>query len=138
MGNPRAFISFDFDNNEGQKKYFVGQSINSKTPFNIEDWSSKEHLPQKEWENLIEAKIKKCNMLIVLVGKSMSSAIGVNKEIAFAKKHSVPIFGVYVDDANSNSILPIGLQRNRTIEWSWLKIASAVSQMMREGKNIIS
>lgn len=135
MGNPRAFVSFDFDNNSGQKLYFVGQSINSKTPFNIEDWSSKIHLPEKEWEELIHGKINKCNILIVLVGKSMSSATGVVKEISFAKEHNVPVFGIYVDGANSLSNLPTGLQRNRTIEWNWVAIASAIDQCMTEGKN---
>ncbi len=135
MANPRAFISFDFDNNEGQKKYFVGQSINSKTPFNIEDWSSKSALPQSQWENLIHEKINKCNMLIVLVGKSMYSATGVAKEIAFAKELNVPIFGVYVDGANSSYTLPTGLSSNRVIAWEWDKIASAIDQVMKEGKN---
>lgn len=136
MANPRVFISFDFDNNEGHKKYFVGQSINSKTPFNIEDWSSKTHLPQNEWEKLIHDKINKCNIMIVLVGKSMSSALGVVKEIAFAKKHDVPIFGVYVDGANTVSTLPTGLQRNRTVNWNWESIAKAIDQCINEGKNI--
>lgn len=135
MANPRAFISFDFDNNEGQKKYFVGQAVNSKTPFNIQDWSSKSSLPQTQWETLIEEKINKCNMLIVLVGKSMSTATGVKKEIAFAKKNNVPVFGVYVDGAGTTSTLPEGLQRNRVIAWDWKKIASAINQMMGEGKN---
>jgi len=136
MANPRAFISFDFDNNNGEKLYFAGQSKNSKTPFNIEDWSSKEHLPQKEWEELIHAKINKCNMLIVLVGRSMSSANGVVKEISFAKEHNVPIFGIYVDKADSTSNLPAGLQRNRTINWNWESISNAIDQCMTEGKNI--
>jgi hypothetical protein len=135
MANPRAFISFDFDNNEGQKKYFVGQSINSKTPFNIEDWSSKSALPQSQWEKLIHEKINKCNMLIVLVGKSMSSATGVAKEITFAKEHNVPVFGVYVDGANSSSNLPSGLTSGRIVAWEWDKIASAIDQVMKEGKN---
>ncbi len=135
MANPRAFISFDFDNNRGQKVYFVGQSKNSKTPFNIGDWSSKKHLPQKEWEDLIHGKINKCNMLIVLVGKSMSTATGVAKEIAFAKEHNVPVFGVYVDGASATSNLPAGLQRNRTINWNWEKIANVIDQCMTEGKN---
>ena len=30
MANPRAFISFDFDNNETEKKLFAGQAKNSK------------------------------------------------------------------------------------------------------------
>lgn len=135
MANPRAFISFDFDNNEGQKKYFVGQSINSKTPFNIEDWSSKTELPQDEWEKLIHDKINKCNILIVLVGRHMATATGVVKEIAFAKKHNVPVFGIYVDGANSSSNLPDGLTSGRIVPWEWDKIASAINQLMKEGKN---
>ena len=60
MANPRAFISFDFDNNSTERILFVGQIKNSKTPFNIEDWSSKSSLPQSQWEKIIEEKIKKC------------------------------------------------------------------------------
>lgn len=135
MADPRAFISFDFDNNSGEKLYFSGQAKNSRTPFNIEDWSSKTSLPQKEWEELIEGKIKKCNMLIVLVGKKTSTATGVVKEIAFAKSQDVPVFGVYVGGADDKTDLPTGLQRNRTIDWDWKKIANAVDQMMTEGKN---
>jgi hypothetical protein len=135
MADPRAFISFDFDHNHNEKILFAGQSKHSKTPFNIEDWSSKSHLPQNEWEKLIEEKIKKCNMLIVLVGRYMASATGAVKEISFANKHNIPVFGVYVDGANSTSNLPTGLPRNRTINWEWDAIASAISQVMKEGRN---
>lgn len=135
MANPRTFISFDFDNNSTEKLLFVGQAKNSKTPFDIEDWSSKSALPQSQWEKLISEKINKCNILIVLVGKSMSSATGVVKEIAFAKSHNVPVFGVYIDGANSSSTLPSGLISGRVIAWEWDKIASAIDQVMKEGKN---
>lgn len=135
MADPRAFISFDFDHDETEKNLFVGQSKNSKTPFSIEDWSSKSSLPQSEWEKLIKGKINKCNMLIVLSGQTMASATGVSKEITMAKDRDVPVFGVYVDGANSSSNLPKGLARNRTISWKWDDIASAIDQMMGEGKN---
>lgn len=135
MADPRAFISFDFDNNKTEKDLFAGQAKNSRTPFNIEDWSSKTHLPQREWEKLINEKINKCNMLIVLVGKKTYTATGVEKEISFAKANNVPVFGVYVDGANTATSLPDGLQRNRTISWDWEEIADAVDQCMKEGKN---
>lgn len=135
MADPRAFISFDFDHNETDKTLFVGQSKNSKTPFSIQDWSAKSSMPQSEWEAIVKEKINKCNMLIVLVGKTMASATGVAKEIAMAKEQDVPVFGIYVDGANSSSNLPTGLQRNRTIAWEWDKIASAITQVMTEGKN---
>lgn len=135
MTNPRAFISFDFDNNETERNLFVGQSRNSNTPFNIEDWSCKETLPQRQWEDLINAKINKCNMLIVLVGRRTYTAKGVAKEIAFAHDNNVPVFGVYIDGANSSTSLPSGLPSNRVIDWDWRSIASAINQVMNEKKN---
>lgn len=136
MADPRAFISFDFDHNEDERILFVGQCKNEKTPINIQDWSSKSALPQSIWEAQIEEKIKKCNMLIVLVGKHMASANGVTKEIKMAIKNNIPVFGVYVGGANENSKLPEGLRRNRTIKWTWNGIAGAINQMMQEGKNL--
>jgi len=135
MADPRAFISFDFDHNLNEKILFVGQIKNSRTPFSVADWSSKEDLPQAEWEKLLKAKIGKCHLMIVLVGKSMGSATGVAKEIRFANDQDVPFFGVYVDGAGASTTLPTGLARNRTIAWDWGKIAAAVDQMMGEGKN---
>jgi hypothetical protein len=135
MADPRAFISFDFDHNETSRMLFVGQAKNSKTPFAIQDWSSKSALAEHLWEDSISGKIGKCNLVIVLVGTTMASATGVAKELAMAKKQNVPIFGVYVDGANSTANLPTGLARNRTISWTWDGIAAAVTQMMGEGKN---
>jgi hypothetical protein len=135
MADPRAFISFDFDNNSGEKLYFAGQIKNPRTPFNASDWSSKRHLPEKEWEDLIDSKINVCNVLIVLVGKQTYNATGVKKEIGFAKKNNVPIIGVYVGGADSSTALPEGLARSRVIIWGWDEIKLAIDQAMREGKN---
>jgi hypothetical protein len=135
MADPRAYISYDYDNNETEKMLFSGQAKNSKTPFAIQDWSQKSLLPQSQWEALAKDKISKCNMLIVLVGKRTAYATGVVKEIAMAKLCNVPVFGVYVGGANTETDLPAGLQRNRTISWGWDDIAGAISQMMIEGKN---
>lgn len=135
MADPRAFISFDFDHNGTEKMLFVGQGQNSKTPFSIADWSAKSSMPQSQWEEIVKGKINKCNMVIVLSGKTMASATGVAKEITMAKDQNVPVFGIYVGGANTTSNLPSGLARNRTIAWKWDSIASAIDQMMTEGKN---
>ncbi|HDR6299962.1 TPA: TIR domain-containing protein [Bacillus cereus] len=136
MSDPRAFISFDFDHNALQKNLFVGQSKNSKTPFSIQDWSAKSAMPQNEWEAIVEEKIKKTNMVIVLVGRYMASAVGVKKEIKMAKNNNIPVFGVYVDSANLYSNLPDGLLRSRVVKWDWEKIAGKIDEMMIQGKNI--
>ncbi|WP_429948445.1 TIR domain-containing protein [Enterococcus sp. AZ101] len=135
MSTPRAFISFDFDHNEGNKLYFMGQAKNSRTPFSIHDWSAKSAMPEWQWEQIVEDKIKKCNMVIVLVGRYMASAVGVKKEIEMAARNNVPVFGVYVDNANYLSNLPVGLPRSRVINWEWVKIADKIDDMMKQGKN---
>lgn len=112
--DPRAFVSFDYDNNLTEKILFVGQIKNSRTPFNAQDWSSKTTLPQTQWERLLNEKIGKCHLMIVLVRTSMWSATGVAKEITFAKDQDVRFFGAYVDGAGTNSALPMGLARKRT------------------------
>ncbi len=125
MPDPRAFISFDYDHNQNEKVLFVGQAKNSRTPFSIQDWSAKSPMPDSQWQAIVKEKVNKCNMVIVLVGKYMATASGVDKEIRFAKDQNVPFFGVYVGGANTGSNLPTGLPRNRTIAWDWDEIASA-------------
>ena len=127
MSAPRTFISFDFDNNAGHKLLFVGQARNSRSPFNIADWSSKEHLPQMSWERLISEKISRCDLMIVLVGRQTAYASGVAKEIRFAAAHNIPVFGVYVDGANTMTPLPAGLPRNMVTTWNWDNIAHAIN-----------
>src|SRR6266480_6822493 len=138
MAKPRAFISFDFDHNEREKNLLVGQGKLPDTPWEIADWSSKEALAQSKWEEIIKNKINKCNMVIVLVGRHMASATGAAKEIKMAKVQNVPVFGVYVDDANTQSTLPEGLDRNRTIAWTWPNVDATVKKRMKEGKNAVS
>ena len=136
MAHPRAFVSFDFDYDETSRRLFVGQAKeDSPTPFVVQDWSSKSDLPQDEWEEIIEDKINRCHLMIVLVGRHMGSATGVAKEIQFAKDGDVPLFGVYVDGAGTSSALPIGLARKRVTSWTWDGIADRIDQMMDEGKN---
>ncbi len=136
MADPRAFISFDFDHNLTEKNLFAGQcKEKSPTPFVAADWSSKSALPQAEWEKQIKAKVNSCHVLIVLVGKTMATATGVAKEIQFAKDQNVPVFGVYVDGAGADSAIPTGLQRNRTVSWTWENVGRVIDQGMREGKN---
>jgi hypothetical protein len=48
MADSRAFISFDFNHDSDQRVLFAGQSKHSKTPFSIQDWSSKEELAAEQ------------------------------------------------------------------------------------------
>jgi len=134
MAVPRAFISFDFEHNQQHKNLFAGQGKHTGTPWEIADWSSKEALQQSNWEEIIKDKISRCDMIIVLVGRYMTSAIEVAKEIKLAKQQSIPVFGVYIDGANTLSPLPEGLARNHTIAWTWPNVTAMVEKTVKERK----
>jgi hypothetical protein len=132
----RAFISFDFDHDLVQKNLFAGQcSKHSPTPFSAEDWSSKESLPPKQWESLIFEKIGRCHMMFVLVSPTAYKASGIAKEIQMAIDQKVPLIGVYIAGAGTETPLPKGLGRDRTVPWAWKKIAAEVERVVATAAN---
>jgi hypothetical protein len=66
---PRVFISFDFDNDQFLRDALIGQCKNEGTPFDMEDWSVKEPWDQGKWKQMCLIKIKKCDLVIVMVKK---------------------------------------------------------------------
>ncbi len=129
MPNPRVFISYDFDNNNLSKNRFVGQSKNSKVPFTISDWSHKESVSESKWREVVEERIKRVDLVIVLIGQYMRSATGVHSEVRMARRLSKPILGVYVANANSSTIIPDVLKGFKKISWTWEGIANEIDRL---------
>ncbi len=122
---PRAFISFDFDNDENMKELLIGQCRNEGTPFDMEDWSVKEAFNESTWERECFEKIKKCDLLIVMVGKNTANCSGVTKEIRMAKNANVPVYGIKIY-SDRNDSCPMGI---RTLhDWTWANIKRIVEQ----------
>ena len=85
MAKKRVFISFDYDHDEGQKHLLVGQSKHTDSPFELADWSSKEHLTG-DWKAKIKAKLAYVDIVCILCGRNMASATGAAHELAMAKE----------------------------------------------------
>ena len=134
--DPRAFLSYDFDHDDGARRLFSSRAVEkSPTPFVVQAWSCKEELDAARWDQLLAARLALCHVMVVLVGRHMATAQGVAREIDVAGHVGVPFFGVYVDGADTTSKLPAGLVRSRTILWNWNAIGTAIDRMMAEGKN---
>ena len=73
----RAFFSFDFDEDQNLKHHMVGQMKLATSPFQAADWSMKEAAPQRNWEHEAEARIKRSDVVVVLVGPKTHQASGV-------------------------------------------------------------
>ncbi len=89
MAKVRAFISFDYDNDQGIKELLVGQSKNSDTPFEIADWSVKQHLTG-DWKEKVRTRIRKTDQVAILCGQY--HATGVNAELKIAQEEGKPYF----------------------------------------------
>jgi hypothetical protein len=90
LGLKRAFISFDYDNDQGIKVLLVGQSNLPDTPFAIADYSIKVASPT--WKDEARRRIRGCDVVIVICGKHTDKASGVATELSIAKEEGVPYF----------------------------------------------
>jgi len=61
----RVFISFDYDYDLDLKNFLVGQSKHEDSPFEITDYSVKEHL-SGDWKEKARAKIKQAGIVCII------------------------------------------------------------------------
>ena len=119
----RAFISFDFDEDQVLKRFFAGQFKLPDSPFSAQDWSMKEAAPQANWEREARNRISRSDIVIVLVGKKTHRAPGVLKEVALARELRKPIVQVIgYKDSKPTAVQGGG----RLIRWSWANLRNVL------------
>ena len=116
MGRKRAFFSFDFDEDQNLKHHMVGQMRLSASPFEGADWSMKEAAPQRKWEQEAEARIRRSDVVVVLVGPKTHRAPGVLKEVAIARRLGKPIVQIIGYKGSSPTRVP---NAGRLLRWTW-------------------
>ena len=68
MAKTRVFTSFDFDHDEDLRNLLVGQAKNPDSPFELADWSVKEHMTG-DWKAKVRERIRKVDQVIVICGE---------------------------------------------------------------------
>jgi hypothetical protein len=91
MAKKRVFVSFDYDNDARLKDLLVGQSKNPDSPFELADWSIKEHLTGN-WKEKARARICAVDVVCVLCGEKTHTATGVAAELSIAQEEKVEYF----------------------------------------------
>lgn len=131
----RAFISFDFDNDEQLKNALNAQSKNEGSPFYFEDWSVKDPFPQSTWKSDVKTKIKQCDFVIIIIGKNAHKCSGVLEEIKIANEEWLPSFGIYDQgsvyrryDGSTYVYVPEGLG-TRHFTWTWPNLTAAINNL---------
>lgn len=125
MAMKKAFISFDYDHDEGVKHLLVGQAKNPDTPFSLADWSIKEAISE-DWKKKARSRIKACDAVIVLCGEHTDTASGVSAELKIAQEEAVPYFLLWAY-SDKHCVKPRAAQSTDKIyKWTWDNVKSLI------------
>lgn len=91
MRPPRVFVSFDFENDQQLKHLLIGQTKRQDLPFSVVDGSLKEAAPEPRWKEAALKEIRRCDMVLVLLGRYTHRAPGVLAEVAMARAEGKPV-----------------------------------------------
>ena len=118
MYQKRAFISFDFDNDEQLRDALIGQSRLPQSPFSIADWSVHEPFDDN-WRARVRERINQTHLAIVICGYHTHQAKGVAAEISIIQELGKPYF-LLAGHPDGTCQKPGNARRTDKIyKWTW-------------------
>lgn len=118
MSKKRTFISFDYDHDSDLKTLLVGQAKNNDSPFEITDMSIKETIDDN-WKKKARARIKGCDVVVVICGEHTDTANGVSAELKIAQEENVNYFLLH-GRSNKACVKPKAAKSSDKIyKWTW-------------------
>ena len=122
----RAFISFDFDNDEDLRNLLVGQARNPDSPFSIENWSVKEPMAG-DWKQKVRERVRRTDMTIVICGKHTHKASGVAVELTITREENNPYF-LLRGRSEGTCVKPTtAWQSDKIYKWTWDKLKKLIN-----------
>lgn len=114
----RAFISFDYDNDEQVKIWLAGQAKNPDSPFDFKDNSVKDHLTG-DWKQKVRQRMTNIDVVIILCGTKTHTAKGVAEELLIAKELSKPYFLLRAYSEKVCTKPTSALANDKIYNWTW-------------------
>lgn len=118
MTKKRAFISFDYDHDEDLRVLLVGQARHPDTPFDLADWSVKEHI-SGDWKEKVRSRIRSVDVMIVICGEFTHQATGVSAELAIAREEKIPYFLLWGRKEKSCTKPAAAIPSDKIYSWTW-------------------
>jgi len=117
-----VFVAFAIED-ERQRDFLKGQSLNTKSPFEYVDLSVKEEY-ETDWKQKVWTRIKRCHGVIVLVSKNSLDSTGQKWELSCAREEKKKIRGIwaYTDDRTN-------LPGVATVTWTWDNIKDFIDSL---------
>lgn len=118
MAPKRAFISFDYDHDEGAKTMLAGQAKLPDSPFDFKDASVKDHLPG-DWKEKVRRRMDNVDVVIVLCGEYTHRASGVAAELTIAQEKTKPYFLLAAYPDKSCTKPTSAKSTDKVYKWTW-------------------
>lgn len=116
------FVAFAIED-ERQRDFLKGQSLNTNSSFEYVDMSVKEAY-DTDWKNKVRTRIKRSDGVIALISSDSLTSSGQKWEIACAKEEGKKVLGIwaYTDDRAN-------VQGVRTVVWTWKAIEDFIDSL---------
>lgn len=121
------FISFPMKN-KVYRDYLIKQAKSERSPFEFIDMSVKKPWKKIEWKRRCNAKIRRCDGVIVLLSNHTYHASGVRWEMKCANENCIPIIGMHIKKNEQYSIPP-ELKGKKVITWNWNDLEKFIKQL---------
>jgi hypothetical protein len=117
-----VFVAFAIED-ETQRDFLKGQSLNTACPFEFIDMSVKEAY-ETGWKEKVRTRIRRSDGVIALVSKNSLNSTGQQWEISCAKEEKRKQIGIwaYTDDRTTISGV-------NTVPWSWKAIEAFIDSL---------
>ena len=118
MAKKRVFVSFDYDNDARLKDLLVGQAKHEDSPFELADWSIKEHMTG-DWKEKARKRIRAVDIICVLCGEKTHTATGVAAELQLAQEEKKEYF-LLKGYSEKNCTKPTAAKStDKMYDWTW-------------------
>jgi hypothetical protein len=116
------FVAFAIED-ERQRDFLKGQSLNTNSPFEYVDMSVKEAY-RSEWKERVRTRIRRSDGVIVLVSKNSLTSSGQKWEIACAREEKKRVLGIWAYSGDRTN-----LEGVRTVVWTWDAIKDFIDSL---------
>ena len=118
------FVSFEFDKDQDLKNNFYRQA-EEETNHRIRDCSLHESYPDETWKNKARNAIRRCDVVVVLIGQDTHNAQGVIVETDMARSFGKSIIQVRPQGRPYNGLTRLG----QPIPWRWSRINTELDRV---------
>ncbi len=123
MANKKViFVAFAIED-ERQRDFLKGQSLNTQSPFEYIDMSVKDAY-SSEWKERVRTRIRRSDGVIALVSKNSLTSSGQKWEIACAREEKRRVLGIWAYKNDRTDLSGV-----RTVVWTWDAIKDFIDSL---------